>query len=368
MRKVLVLLTVILQLSFSASAGNEGRKFIAHRGVNLRSTIAGENSLEAIRLAKKSGFAAIETDVRLTADDSLVVMHDVTINRTCLNRDGSKIQEPLNVADLTYAQLDNYRLKADALENREPVSLLSEYLAECKKNDILVFIEPKLVDPSGNYYRRIIAMADRILGKNNYVITSNNRANRIIRDSLKIMDVPMMGVLYQTTFEDVERLGNIIMAISATRIAEPDYTDYVNLSVHKNLQTESHADKFEYFNRINRNRINYVSTDFLAPDFKEEMTVIERDNRNITPESPIVLQKGEKVEIRMKNNIEFGAAYLNVNMRGDLKIKMGNQTFNAKEDGSFYHQILLYKTTPVLILTAIEPTVIYDLDFKTVAF
>src|SRR5687768_4743480 len=59
-----------------------GRFFIAHRGVHLKKTIAGENSLESIRLAKRAGFECIEMDVRLSSDGQAVVMHDETLNRT----------------------------------------------------------------------------------------------------------------------------------------------------------------------------------------------------------------------------------------------------------------------------------------------
>ena len=38
---------------------------------------------------KAAGFGAIETDVRLSADGALVVMHDSTLNRTCLHADGT---------------------------------------------------------------------------------------------------------------------------------------------------------------------------------------------------------------------------------------------------------------------------------------
>ena len=58
-----------------ATSGGARRRFIAHRGVHLASTIAGENSLEAVRLARRAGFACIETDTRLSADGELVVMH-----------------------------------------------------------------------------------------------------------------------------------------------------------------------------------------------------------------------------------------------------------------------------------------------------
>jgi hypothetical protein len=88
-----------------AEPGIEPRRFIAHRGVHLRMTLAGENSLEAIRYARRAGFAAIETDVRLTSDGHAIVMHDDTLNRTCLHADGTALREKVPVAAVTLAQL-----------------------------------------------------------------------------------------------------------------------------------------------------------------------------------------------------------------------------------------------------------------------
>lgn len=52
---------------------------IAHRGA---SAYAPENTLEAIRLAAKMGAKWIETDVQLTADGHLVMIHDAKLDRT----------------------------------------------------------------------------------------------------------------------------------------------------------------------------------------------------------------------------------------------------------------------------------------------
>jgi len=52
---------------------------IAHRGASAH---APENTLAAFNLAVSQGAPAIELDVQLTADDSVVVFHDRTLSRT----------------------------------------------------------------------------------------------------------------------------------------------------------------------------------------------------------------------------------------------------------------------------------------------
>ena len=259
--------TALCQTPADSAARPRKRVFIAHRGVNMRSTVAGENSLEAIRLAKAAGFGAIETDVRLSADGALVVMHDSTLNRTCLHADGTPLSEPVAVAGKTLRELrSDYILKAADPARRTRIPTLEEYLAECARNGLYTFIEPKLYDPTGRHYRDIVAAADAALGRDRYVVTSNNRANDVIRRT-GIDDVRLMGILYQTTFERIEALGDVIVAVSATRFDEADYSRQVARVKAAGLMCESHADKFVHFDRINRHDIDFVSTDFLAPDY-----------------------------------------------------------------------------------------------------
>jgi glycerophosphoryl diester phosphodiesterase len=54
-------------------------RVIAHRGGGL---LAPENTLAAIRYAANLGFAGVEFDVKLTADDVPVLFHDDTLERT----------------------------------------------------------------------------------------------------------------------------------------------------------------------------------------------------------------------------------------------------------------------------------------------
>ena len=51
----------------------------AHRGASLR---APENTLEAFRLAARSGAGGLELDVHMTSDGGIVVIHDDSVDRT----------------------------------------------------------------------------------------------------------------------------------------------------------------------------------------------------------------------------------------------------------------------------------------------
>ncbi len=365
-----LLVTVVASLTAAASPlldsiGAGRRIFIAHRGVNLRSTIAGENSTEAIALASRAGFDAIETDVRLTADDSLVIMHDATLNRTCLNSDGSEIKDKTPVENVKWNDLRNrYILKADSESNRSKIPSLKEYLEVCKRNNLLVFIEPKLTDETGRYYRRIIKTADEVLGRGNYIITSNNRANEIIRDSLGVVDIPLMGILYQTTFDRIERLGNVIMAVSATRFSKDDYAANISKSKQNGLLRESHADKFKHFDMINHNDVNIISTDFLAPDNDslEGETLLDVSETDLFG-SPI-----EFCNAGLKP-VEFGALYIEFDIEGDATVTLGRQKFEVTDGKKLRHQVMLYNEIPTFSIDPESGSVrISDLKLKLIKF
>jgi glycerophosphoryl diester phosphodiesterase len=74
---------------------------IAHRGA---SAIAPENTLTSFSLASEQGADALETDLRFTKDDEIVLIHDATIDRT-LNGSGL-------VRDFTLNELKRFRIKS----------------------------------------------------------------------------------------------------------------------------------------------------------------------------------------------------------------------------------------------------------------
>jgi glycerophosphoryl diester phosphodiesterase len=68
-----------LALAISAANGGEKVRLIAHRGGAME---ADENTLAAFTDAYGQGLRAFETDVRMTKDGELVLLHDDSVNRT----------------------------------------------------------------------------------------------------------------------------------------------------------------------------------------------------------------------------------------------------------------------------------------------
>ncbi len=354
------------------------RHFIAHRGAHLRSTLAGENSLQAIRYARRAGFTAVETDVRLTADGHLIIMHDETLNRTCLSADGTKLKDSVPVALVPFAELrTKYVLKADARRNRVPIPTLREYLEECSKQGLLPFIEPKLYDASGNHYRDIIRVADEILGPGNYVITSNNKANRVIRD-IGLKEVRLMGILYQTTFEEIAGLGNTIMAISTSRFTAAAFGSHAARAVAAGIPIESHADDYPRFAIIDRHPVNYVSTDLLAPDLPPEARILRRCLRIDDFSLDGQVRDGgwslpEHATVRTRvalPEVSFGGIYLDMEIRGEATVRLANQEFVLKSPRMerCRHQLMVYQTAPAFEIIATQPCEIRSIRLTLAAF
>lgn len=76
-------------------------KIIAHRGF---SGIAPENTLAAFQRAIDAGIEYFELDIHKTKDDSVVVIHDSSVNRTSSNGMKGKVEE------MTYAELSQVRV------------------------------------------------------------------------------------------------------------------------------------------------------------------------------------------------------------------------------------------------------------------
>lgn len=367
MPKHKLLILILLPWIAAGCSGAEedtGRHFIAHRGATMRCTLAGENSREAIRYAARAGFDCIETDVRWTSDSVLVAVHDATLARTFTYNDGRPVPKETAVSDISYAELrDSFRLKATRPEYRTRVLTLEEFCTECRDCGLRTFIEPKKVTPDW-VYPELIATADRVFGRGGYVITSNNDANDRIRLEMGIRDIPLMGILYQSTYEHIVSLGNTIMAVSATRFGEEAYFAHVSRAKADGFETESHADDFGHFDRINHADIDYVSTDLLAPDYTGQGETIYRSRgRNAAKIA---------AESAASGKMEFGAIYLDLEWCGSATVTLAGQTFALPEAASprrARHQLLVFDAVPAFgIVSPSEDFRIKRISLRIVRF
>lgn len=118
-------------------------KFQAHRGIE---TEFPENTMPAFEAAAIQGYDYIELDPVFTKDDKCVILHDKTLNRTCRNKDGTKLKHEVSISEIHYEEALKYDAgTAKAYKFRGTViPLLSEVLEFAKKNDIAVKLDNRI--------------------------------------------------------------------------------------------------------------------------------------------------------------------------------------------------------------------------------
>lgn len=103
---------------------------VAHRGA---SAYAPDNSLEALRLARKHFATDVEVDVHCTSDGEFIVRHDATIG-----------DSPARfISEITY---DKYRYLCD--QQSEPSVTLHQVIDVAKRNRLGIYLDIKQVLPS----------------------------------------------------------------------------------------------------------------------------------------------------------------------------------------------------------------------------
>lgn len=200
----------IVLFVLSSIGTNAQTKIIAHRGF---SSIAPENTLIAFQKAIDCKADYLELDVHKTKDDSIVVIHDSSIDRTSSNELKGKIAA-MNYSDLATLTV-GYPTKFGNKYENEKLPTLREAL-ELAKGKIKVCIEIKvygaeqeilkIVNDLGvkeeviifSFYYPVLAKI-RQLDKHIPILFLINKADRLTIDYAKIIESTAIGVGYGTT-------------------------------------------------------------------------------------------------------------------------------------------------------------------------
>ena len=106
---------------------------------------APQNTLHAYREAKKQGFTFVECDIRFTADNVPVLLHNEVINGVARNKDGSLITQTTNISDITLEQAKEYDFGVCFSKKYAGTSIatLEEFLTLCKRLGLYPYIDIK---------------------------------------------------------------------------------------------------------------------------------------------------------------------------------------------------------------------------------
>jgi glycerophosphoryl diester phosphodiesterase len=153
MRITAFVLGVLLVTSCASTSAEKTPKVtvIAHRGA---SAYAPENTLAAFSLAADMHADYFELDVTLSADDEIIVIHDLSVDRTT---DGIGNVRSLTLSDLKKLDAGS---KKDAKFAGERLPTLRESLELAKERGIKVYIEIKNSDDDTELMKALTLIPD----------------------------------------------------------------------------------------------------------------------------------------------------------------------------------------------------------------
>lgn len=138
-------------MKVSVSSPIVNSPILAHRGA---SAFAPENTIEAVELAARMGATWIETDVQLTADGKLVMIHDKRLERTT---NGKGYVAKHNLSDIQ--SLDAGGWFADRFRGLRPPTL-GEFVECIISNGLNLQLELK--ETSGREHELVDAVCDAL--------------------------------------------------------------------------------------------------------------------------------------------------------------------------------------------------------------
>ena len=181
-----------------------------------------ENTMPAFRQAMVNGYDQIETDPQITRDGVIVLMHDDTINRTCRNGDGSEIEIPIRVADVTYEELLTYDagIRMGETFRGTKIPRLDELLKEAEGSSVQISLDKKISTD------RVDLLIDLVEKYNTKVSFSTSSIVRIEKIQSRI---PYALFDYDVNLEE-EALQAVCRLVQPERLTVWMYLDKPNFS------------------------------------------------------------------------------------------------------------------------------------------
>ncbi|MEN8155532.1 MAG: glycerophosphodiester phosphodiesterase family protein [Bacteroidota bacterium] len=258
-----IVLTSLVSLTANAQVKN-----IAHRGA---SSIAPENTLAAFRMAAEVGADYFELDVMLSKDDSLVIIHDNTLDRTT---DGTGA-----VNNYTYEQLSQLDAGSwfSADFEGEKIPTLRESLLQAREDGIKVCIEAKT--GANGMAGKIVNLVEELGMENEVIIFCFDLA--VITESKTINpQIPVLlltGAITNGTIDQVESIqGEAIGGNGGATTAILDYAHARDIEVWRwTVNSES-----EMVSLID------LGIDGIITNFPQKLVALDDD----TPPSNVVIE------------------------------------------------------------------------------
>ena len=315
---------------------------LAHRGtVNVP-----ENTLSAFRVSAVKGFHYVGADLHFTSDGVPVILHDVTLNRTARNSDGSKLKEYVDIEKITYAEAQKYDvgLYCGEFWRGERVPTFEAFIKLCAKLDL----EPNLHLKSSldMTYDRLAGLVD--------IVKRNGMQGRVVWAA---DDIDYLR--YVRTLDPVSGLDMIVYkwvpsVISKVKELKTD-TNFVEMAIGKSLFTNriavacyrngvyvtAHANTKEDVTKVD-STVRLISTDYLLPDEVKALARLRKSTSEATYQTP-----AESTDYRLQTGIDLTTMFSITSSALASPVSVNKvQTytemndFRFKKQGDGYYQIL----------------------------
>ncbi|MGL5380288.1 glycerophosphodiester phosphodiesterase family protein [Clostridium sp.] len=310
---------------------------IGHRGIP---SLAPENTMSGYKKAFELGADVLETDIYLTKDNQIVIMHDGTIDRTTTGTG--------NVEDYTMAELKEFYANDQFPEAYpdERIPSLEEMLDEFKAKDVDIFVEVK------SYKPEIISVLVDLLKEKDMVdqvsiITFSDAQAKLMREAMPEISVGYLssagnnGKPYdylRNTLKTIQPMGTTFNTSYAmlnkeylniakqrgltmwpwTYRKEADLAKHFTMGIHglttdytqwiSNKELRIDGEKSEYNLTINGvEEVNGITTDYIG-------------NENNVQGEIVVIEGGENIEVNgnQVKGIKSGEAYVQIKYTGDM--------------------------------------------------
>ncbi|TCS94876.1 glycerophosphodiester phosphodiesterase family protein [Hazenella coriacea] len=157
---------------------------VAHRGVP---SLAPENTMASYRKAYELGADVLETDIQMTKDGHIVIMHDLTVNRTT---NGTGAVKSLTLKQIR--QLDAGSKFSSEFAG-EKVPTFREFLEEFNGKDVVLLVETKAT----GLEKEMVDMIEE-LGMTSQVMVQSFDANSVIATH-QLQPAIGLGYLYSSS-------------------------------------------------------------------------------------------------------------------------------------------------------------------------
>ena len=315
---------------------------LAHRGtVNVP-----ENTLSAYRVAAVKGFHYVGADLHFTSDGVPVVLHDVTLNRTARNADGSKLDEYVDIEKIPYSEAKTYDvgLYCGEFWRGERIPTFEAFIKLCAKLDL----EPNLHLKS-SLYMTYDMLADLVK-----IVKRNGMQGRVVWAADDIDYLRYVKKLDPVSGLDMIVYKWVPSVIPKVRELKTD-TNFVEIAIGKSLFTNPIAVacyRQGVYVTVSANTpvdvtkldstVRLISTDYLLPD---EVKALARQRKSTAEET--FQTPAESTDYRLQTSIDLSIMFSiqSSSLASQMTVnKVQKYTdmndFRFKKQGDGYYQIL----------------------------